>query len=60
MRGKIADIARLTGVPAGTIRRWVTEGRLTTSSDRKPHLVDDEEVTQLRRLLARRAGPGVG
>lgn len=60
MRDTIANISRLTDVPAGTIRRWVSEGRLTTVGDHKPHLVDDEEVTQLRHLLARRARPGVG
>lgn len=60
MRDSIPNIARLTGVPAGTIRRWLSEGRLTRTGDHKPYLVDDEEVTQLRCLLARCAGPGVG
>lgn len=46
--GSITEIARLTYVPAGTIRRWLSEGRLTRRSTTKPYLVSYDEVLQLR------------
>jgi hypothetical protein len=37
-----------TGVPAGTIRRWVSEGRCTSEKDGRRLLVQIAEVEQLR------------
>lgn len=51
MRGCIPDAARITGVPSGTIRRWLSEGRLTRHGDAKPWRVDFDEVLALRALL---------
>lgn len=51
MRGCIPDAARITGVPSGTIRRWLAEGRLTRHGEHKPYRVDYGEVLQLRALL---------
>lgn len=56
MTGTIAEIARLTHVPAGTIRRWLAEGRLVRHSDAKPYRVNLDEVLTLRVLLAK-SGP---
>lgn len=55
--GSIAEIARLTHVPAGTIRRWLSEGRLVRHGERKPYRVDYSEVLELRALLLREAKP---
>lgn len=49
--GTITEIARLTHVPSGTIRRWLSEGRLTRRSDNKPYLVSYDEVLELRDTL---------
>lgn len=43
----VDDAARLTGVAAGTIRRWISEGRITGTS--KPHRVLPAEVMAERR-----------
>ena len=53
MRGCIPDAARITGVPSGTIRRWLAEGRLTRYGESKPWRVDYGEVLQLRELFKR-------
>lgn len=53
MRGRISDAARITGVPSGTIRRWLSEGRLTRHGHHKPWQVDYDEVIALRKLLER-------
>ena len=55
MRGCIEDAAAITGVPAGTIRRWLAEGRLTRHGEHKPWRVDYDEVLQLRSILQRGA-----
>jgi len=51
VRGCIEDAARITGVPSGTIRRWLAEGRLTRYGDHKPYHVDYDEIMELRKLL---------
>jgi excisionase family DNA binding protein len=51
MRGCIEDAAQITGVPSGTIRRWLAEGRLTRYGDHKPYRVDYDEIMALRELL---------
>ena len=56
MRGCIEDAACITGVPSGTIRRWLAEGRLTRHGERKPWRVDYDEIMALRKLL--RGGKG--
>lgn len=45
-----------TGVPAGTIRRWASEGRCTSQKDGKKLLVQIAEVEQLRDRRKRRMG----
>jgi Helix-turn-helix domain len=45
----IKDAARITGVSAGTIRRWVSEGRITGTE--KPHTVSPREIVDLRDTL---------
>lgn len=57
MRLTIAEAALATGVPAGTIRRWLSEERLVRHGDRKPYRVDYDEVLALRALLLREATP---
>ena len=52
MRGCIPDAARITGVPSGTIRRWLAEGRLIRYGEHKPYRVDYAEVLALRKLLS--------
>lgn len=52
-RLSVRDAARITGVSAGTIRRWLSEGRLTGTS--KPHTVSPAEVVAVRDLLAQTA-----
>ena len=39
-------VTRLYGVPAGTVRRWLHEGKLTRHGT-KPYLVDTDEVELL-------------
>jgi predicted site-specific integrase-resolvase len=51
MRGCIPDAARITGIPSGTIRRWLAEGRLVRYGDHKPYRVDYDEIMQLRATL---------
>jgi len=51
VRGCIEDAAQITGVPSGTIRRWLAEGRLSRYGEAKPWRVDYDEVLQLRALL---------
>lgn len=51
MRGCIQDASKITGVPSGTIRRWLSEGRLVRHRERKPYWVDYDEVIALRQLL---------
>ena len=48
-RLSIKDASRITGVSAGTIRRWITEGRITGTE--KPHTVSPAEVVEVRDLL---------
>lgn len=57
MRLTIPEAALATGVPAGTIRRWLSEERLVRHGDRKPYRVDLGEVEQLRDTLSREAKP---
>ena len=52
----IRDAARLTHVPAGTIRRWLAEGRLRRFGEHKPFRVHVKEVADLRDTLTR-GGP---
>lgn len=52
IRGGIPDVAKITGVPAGTIRRWLSEGRICRYGEGKPWRVDLDEVAALRVLLA--------
>lgn len=47
----IVDAARITNIPAGTIRRWLAEGRLHRHGDRKPYGVDLDELEALRDTL---------
>lgn len=54
MRLTIPEAALATGVPAGTIRRWLSEERLVRHGHRKPYRVDLGEVEQLRDTLSRR------
>jgi len=49
----IAEAARLSEVPAGTIRRWLSEGRLRRFGEAKPYRVHLGEVSDLRDTLAR-------
>jgi excisionase family DNA binding protein len=58
VRGCIEDAARITGVPSGTIRRWLAEGRLTRYGDHKPYRVDYDEIMELRKLLDRSSRRG--
>lgn len=51
----IREAARLSGVPAGTLRRWLSEGRLTRVGERKPFRVDLREVEQVATRLGRGA-----
>lgn len=44
----IMDAARVTRVPAGTIRRWLSSGRLLRYGDRKPWWVDVVEIDTLK------------
>jgi excisionase family DNA binding protein len=53
VRGCIPDASKITGVPSGTIRRWLSEGRLTRYGDHKPYRVDYDEIMALRKLLTR-------
>ena len=57
MRGCIEDAAAITGVPAGTIRRWIAEGRLTRYGEHKPWRVDYDEVLRVRNNLRPSARP---
>lgn len=50
----ISDAAHLAHVPPGTIRRWLSEGRLTRHGLRKPWRVSVAEVHDLDVLLAAR------
>lgn len=50
MRLTIPEAALASGVPAGTIRRWLSEERLVRYGHRKPYRVDYDEVLQLRAL----------
>lgn len=43
-----------TGVPAGTIRRWVAEGRITSQKDDRKLMVAITEVEQIRDRKKRR------
>ena len=49
MRVTVAEAARMTGVPAGTWRRWVAERRLTSTLERGRRSLDWGEVCQLVR-----------
>jgi predicted site-specific integrase-resolvase len=51
MRGCIPDAAKITGIPSGTIRRWLAEGRLVRYGEAKPWRVDYDEIMALRKLL---------
>jgi predicted site-specific integrase-resolvase len=51
LRGCIQDASKITGVPSGTIRRWLSEGRLARHGDHKPWRVDYDEIMALRALL---------
>lgn len=44
----IPDAAKISGVPAGTIRRWLSEGRLAKYGYHKPFHVDLRIVERLR------------
>ena len=56
MRGCIPDAARVTGIPSGTIRRWLAEGRLVRYGNHKPYRVDYDEIMALRKLLGGEQG----
>jgi hypothetical protein len=45
-----------TGVPAGTIRRWVAEGKCTSEKDGRKLMVQIGEIEQLRDRNKRRSG----
>lgn len=51
MRGSIPDASKITRVPSGTIRRWLSEGRLTRHGEARPWRVDYDEIMALRKLL---------
>ena len=53
MRGCIPDAAKITGIPSGTIRRWLAEGRLVRYGDHRPYRVDYDEIMALRKLIER-------
>jgi len=44
-----------SGVPRSTIRRWLSEGRLTRHGARKPYRVDLHRVIDVRDTLRRAA-----
>jgi len=50
-RCTIPVAAVATGVPAGTIRRWIAEHKLAQYGWHKPHLVDVTAVERLRDTL---------
>lgn len=51
-----ADASRIYHIPARTIRRWHTEGRITAPVRDKGRLLwDAEQIDQLARLRAGRA-----
>ena len=52
----LADTAHIYRVPVGTLRRWLSEGRLTRHG-RKPYRVDLAEVEALieRRVSLRKS-----
>lgn len=54
MKGTIKEMSLLSGVPAGTIRRWLAEGRLVRHGDSKPYRVSYDEILQLRDTLSPR------
>lgn len=50
----VEDAEEATGVPASTIRRWLSEGRLTERDKHKGRIVvDADEVAELAALLGR-------
>lgn len=49
----IGEASIWTGVPAGTIRRWLSEDRLVRRSDTKPYLVSAVEVLELSDLMSK-------
>jgi len=46
----ISDVSQIMGVPARTIRRWVTDGRLTAIRKRTTY-VSVSEVAALRKII---------
>lgn len=54
VRLTIADAAHTLDIPAGTIRRWLADDRIVRHGDRKPYLVDLDEIIRLRDTLALR------
>jgi predicted site-specific integrase-resolvase len=47
----IGDAAHLANVPARTIRRWITDGRLTTTTLRRTTYVSVSQVAATRTIL---------
>lgn len=47
----IPEAAQAAKIPEGTIRRWLSEGRLVRHGDRKPYRVNFLEVDALIRTL---------
>lgn len=43
----IAALKHLYGIPAGTARRWLSEGKLARHGTKKPYRVDTDDVEAL-------------
>lgn len=45
----LSDLEAIYGIPGGTARRWLSEGKLTKRTDKRPYKVDTDEVEALAR-----------